>query len=136
MPSPQSNGRARQTEQLDSDESHKSNGDYAFGDNDDANSESELGDTVQPCLNGSAMAASTNGEAGHSRRPLLLDVVRPTTIFTKATGTDCDDMANGFARKSAIPLNRLESRNLNGINVRFEQIVHKTQGRLCWNRGE
>lgn len=141
MQSPQNNTNIAHTKQLVSDESHQSNDDNnAVDDNDDANSESVLGENnnrvaIQPCINGTIMAAPLiNGAAPASDRPPM-NAARPTTIFTKATGLNSADKADGFARK-AIPLNRLESRNLNGINVKFEQIVHKTQGRLCWNRGE
>lgn len=115
--------------------------DNGIGDNDDANSESDLHRndcvTFERCINARVMAKtdtqpaiekSAVGDSGHH-------AIRPSTIFTKPIGLNCDDIPDGFSRK-CIPLTRLDSSKLNGINVGFHQIVYRNRRKLCWNRGK
>lgn len=136
MLSPQNNAANELTRTYDSGDSCQSS-DSAIGDNDDGNSESDTCDkdriAFERCVNAPNKMAGIGENGQHIdsiQRP-----IRPTSIFTKPNGTDCDDIPDGFSRKS-IRLNRLDSRNLNGINIKFEQIVYKSQGKFCWNRGE
>lgn len=141
MLSPQNNANNELTGTFDSGDSCQSH-DSVIGDNDDnSNSESDISDkdhlAFERCPNSLANKmnefVSENGHDGVNgsiQRP-----IRPKSIFTKPNGTDCDDIPDGFSRKS-IALNRLDSRNLNGINIRFQNIVYESHRRFCWNRGE
>lgn len=140
MLSTQNNANKQLIRSYDSGDAGQTN-DNGIGDNDDANSESDLHGkdcvTFKRCISAGVMAKTDTQPA--IEKSAVDDngyhPIRPSTIFTKPIGPNCDDIPDGFSRK-CIPLTRLDSSKLNGINVGFHQIVYRNRRKLCWNRGE
>lgn len=137
MLSPQNNATNELTRTFDSGDACQSH-DSVIGDSDDGNSESDICDKDRLAFERCSKLSNKMtefGETGQHRADDIQRPMRPKTILTKSNGTNCDDIPDGFSRKK-IALNRLDSRNLNGVNIKFQQIVYKSRRKFCWSRGE